>query len=149
MKKICKQCAQHRPVNAFGLTLRGFTLLEVMVALAIFATTALALMKIAMNYTQSIQQNELRTLAHFVAMNQAADLRIEKAWLTGSQSEDITEQGEQWRIQKQSFETMSPDVQRIDIQVSHIDPNDAEKVQGVTTLSVFNYRQPQLEGDSP
>ena len=122
---------------------RAFTLLEVLVALAIFAVTALALMKIAMNYTQSIQQNELRTLAHFVAMNQAAELRIEKGWLTGSQSEDITEQGEQWRIQKQSYETISPDVQRIEIQVSHLDPDNAEKVQGVTTLSVFNYRQSQ------
>ena len=116
-------------------------------ALAIFATTALALMKIAMNYTQSIQQNELRTLAHFVAMNQAAEIRIEKAWLTGSQSEDTTEQGEQWRIHKQSYETISPDVQRIEIQVSHIDPDNAEKVQGVTTLSVFNYRQ-SLEGNA-
>lgn len=143
MKKIYRQNAQHRPFTAFGSTLRGFTLLEVMVALTIFATTALALMKIAMNYTQSIQQNELRTLAHFVAMNQAADIRSEKAWLTGSQSEDITEQGEKWRIQKQSYETISPDVQRIEIQVSHIEPNDAEKVQGVTTLSVFNYRQLQ------
>ena len=143
MKKIYRQNAQHQRFNVFGFTLRGFTLLEVMVALAIFATTALALMKIAMNYTQSIQQNELRTLAHFVAMNQAAEIRIEKAWLTGSQSEDTTEQGEQWRIHKQSYETISPDVQRIEIQVSHIDPNDAEKVQGVTTLSVFNYRQSQ------
>lgn len=147
MKKIYRQNAQHQPFNAFGFHLAGFTLLEVMVALAIFATTALALMKIAMNYTQSIQQNELRTLAHFVAMNQATELRIEKEWLTGSQSEDITEQGEQWRIQKQSYETISPDVQRIEIQVSHIDPDNAEKVQGVTTLSVFNYRQSQ-EGNA-
>ena len=147
MKKIYRQNAQHQRFNVFGFTLLGFTLLEVMVALAIFATTALALMKIAMNYTQSIQQNELRTLAHFVAMNQAAELRIEKEWLTGSQSEDITEQGEQWRIQKQSYETISPDVQRIEIQVSHIDPDNAEKVQGVTTLSVFNYRQSQ-EGNA-
>ncbi len=32
---------------------KGFTLLEVMVALAIFATAAMAMTKVAMQYTQS------------------------------------------------------------------------------------------------
>lgn len=119
----------------------GFTLLEVMVALAIFATTAMALMKIGMNYTQSISQNQMRTKAHFVAMNAAADIQIQGKWLTGTGSENREEQGEQWQVSQTATNTISPDVQKIDIQVSYIDPDNLENIQGITTLSIFNYRQ--------
>lgn len=122
----------------------GFTLLEVMVALAIFATTALSLMKIGMNYTQSVMQNQLRTQAHFVAMNAAADIQIQGKWLTGTGSEDVTEQGAQWRITQTAFNTISPDVQRIEIQIAKIDENQPEQAQGLSTLSIFNYRQQQV-----
>ena len=126
-------------------TRRAFTLLEVLVALAIFATTAIALMKIAMNYTQSIHQNQLRTYANFVAMNVAAEIKIEKKWLTGIATEEREEQGEHWKITQTAHNTISPDVQRIEIQVAHIDPEirNAEQAQGITSLSVFNYRQAQ------
>ena len=116
-------------------------MLEVMVALAIFATTALALMKIGMNYTQSIAQNQIRTQAHFVAMNSAADVRIQGKWITGTGSEDVEEQGERWRITQTAFSTISPDIQRIEIQVSYIRDGDMDDPQGITTLSIFNYRQ--------
>lgn len=122
----------------------GFTLLEVMVALAIFATTALALMKIGMNYTQSVMQNQLRTQAHFVAMNAAAEIQIQGKWITGTGSEDVTEQGAQWRITQTAFSTVSPDVQRIEIQIGKIDESQPDQVQGVSTLSIFNYRQPEV-----
>lgn len=111
-----------------------------MVALAIFATTALALMKIGMNYTQSIIQNQLRTEAHFIAMNNAADLQINGKWITGSASEDLTAYNKNWRINQTAFETISPDVQRIEIQVSLM-AEQSDQPQGITTLYMFNHRQ--------
>lgn len=52
---------------------KGFTLLEVMVALwAIFATAAIALTKVAMQYTQATSNAIVRTKAQFVALNEVA-----------------------------------------------------------------------------
>lgn len=119
----------------------GFTLLEVLVALAIFAVTALAMMKIGMNYTQSVMQNQWRTQAHFVAMNAAADIQIQGKWISGTGSQDVEEQGERWQITQTAYDTISPDVQRIDLQVTHIDADNPDKKQGMSSLSMFNYRQ--------
>lgn len=126
----------------------AFTLLEVLVALAIFAVTALALMKIAMNNTQSIQQNQLRTEAHFVAMNVAEEISIRGEWLTGIASEERSEQGERWKVTRTATATLSSDVQKIEIQVAYIDPDlqNVDNAQGITSLSVFNYRQAQQAG---
>ncbi|GAA5006298.1 type II secretion system minor pseudopilin GspI [Acinetobacter puyangensis] len=126
----------------------AFTLLEVLVALAIFAVTALALMKIAMNNTQSIQQNQLRTEAHFVAMNVAEEINIRGEWLTGIASEERSEQGERWKVTQTATSTISPDIQKIEIQVAYIDPDlqNVDNAQGITSLSVFNYRQAQQAG---
>jgi general secretion pathway protein I len=52
----------------------GFTLIEVMVALAIFAVAAVALMRTGMSYVNATEGLETRTLAHFVAMNEAANI---------------------------------------------------------------------------
>lgn len=119
---------------------RGFTLLEVLVALAIFAVTALALMKISINYTQSIENNRLRTAAHFVAMNVAAEINIHRQWLSGSAAQEREEQGETWQVTQTAQATISPDVQRITIQVDHIDAQSRQK-QGMATLTVFQHRE--------
>lgn len=68
-----KQCLAHRS--------SGFTLLEVMVALAIFATAAIAFTKVAMQYTQATSNAILRTKAQFVALNEVAMMEINQEWL--------------------------------------------------------------------
>lgn len=117
----------------------GFTLLEVMAALAIFAVAAIALTKVAMQYTQSTSNAILRTKAQFVAMNEVAMMEINQEWLDGTQSKQVTSQGETWQIDKKAQSTISPKIQRIELQVSLFNKEQAKVEAGVTQLVFFNY----------
>ncbi|MFW1753373.1 type II secretion system minor pseudopilin GspI [Acinetobacter wanghuae] len=118
----------------------GFTLLEVMVALAIFATAAMTLTKVAMQYTQATSHAILRTKAQFVALNEAAHMDIHQEWLSGTASRKVTQQGEMWQIDKKAEATISPNVQRVDIQVSLVN-SDTEQVEaGISSLTFFNHK---------
>ena len=117
---------------------KGFTLLEVMVALAIFATAAIALTKVAMQYTQATSNAIVRTKAQFVALNEVAIMEINQEWFQGTQSKQVTEQGETWQIDKVAQSTISPKVQRIELQVSLFDADSGKVAAGITHLVFFN-----------
>lgn len=117
----------------------GFTLLEVMVALAIFAVAAIALTKVAMQYTQSTSNAILRTKAQFVAMNEVAMMEMNQEWLDGTQSKQVTSQGETWQIDKKAQSTISPKIQRIELQVSLFNNEQGKVEAGITNLVFFNY----------
>ncbi|RSB57994.1 type II secretion system minor pseudopilin GspI [Acinetobacter soli] len=118
---------------------KGFTLLEVMVALAIFATAAVALTKLGMQYTQSTANAVLRTKAQFVAMNEAAMMQINREWMQGTSSKQVTSQGETWQVDKTAQATISPNVQRIEIQISRFEPQQNKVEAGITHMVFFNY----------
>ncbi|NNG81996.1 type II secretion system minor pseudopilin GspI [Acinetobacter sp. ANC 5378] len=118
----------------------GFTLLEVMVALAIFATAAIAFTKVAMQYTQATSNAILRTKAQFVALNEVAVMEINQEWLQGTQSKQISQQGETWQIDKSAQSTISPNVQRIEVQVSLFNAESGKVESGITNLVFFNYK---------
>ncbi|MFV5639941.1 type II secretion system minor pseudopilin GspI [Acinetobacter oleivorans] len=118
---------------------KGFTLLEVMVALAIFAVAAVALTKVAMQYTQSTSNAILRTKAQFVVMNEVALMEINQEWLQGTQSKQVTSQGETWQIDKSAESTVSPNVQKVDLQISLYDSDKGKVQNGITHLVFFNY----------
>ncbi|MCL6243696.1 MULTISPECIES: type II secretion system minor pseudopilin GspI [Acinetobacter] len=127
---------------------KGFTLLEVMVALAIFATAAMALSNVAMQYTQSTEHAILRNKAQFVALNEIAKMEINREWMTGTASKQVTEQGEQWQIDKKAQATISPNVQRIDIQVSLMNAETGDVEAGISSLVFFNYKAPLDENNN-
>lgn len=118
----------------------GFTLLEVMVALAIFATAAMTLTKVAIQYTQSTSNAILRTKAQFVALNEVAQMEINQEWMEGTASKQLTQQGETWQIDKRSEPTVSPNVQRIELQVSLVNQDSGQVESGITSLMFFNHR---------
>jgi len=118
---------------------KGFTLLEVMVALAIFATAAVALTKVAMQYTQATSNAILRTKAQFVGMNEIALMEMNQAWLQGTESKQVTSQGETWQIDKQAASTISPNVQRIEVQISLFNTEQGKVESGIATLVFFNH----------
>ena len=123
----------------------GFTLIEVVVALAIFAVAAMALTKVAMQYTQSTANSILRTKAQFVAQNQVALMEINQEQLTGTQSEQITSQGETWQVDKKAESTISPEIKKIDIQISLYNPESNKVEAGITNVVFFNYPQKNVQ----
>lgn len=119
----------------------GFTLLEVMVALAIFAVAAMAITKIGMNYTQSIGQMNDRTFAHFVAMNELAELEINGAWPEGTGEKTVDEQGQRWLVSHQVYNTIGENVRRIEIRVAPLgEEGQGQQPAPVTSLVAFLQR---------
>lgn len=131
-------CAAVQQRSARSCT--GFTLLEVMVALAIFATAAMALTNVAMQYTQATANAVLRTKAQFVALNEIANMEINRDWMTGTSSKQVTQQGEKWQIDKSAQATISPNVQRIDVQISLMNAETNKVESGIATLVFFNQK---------
>jgi len=60
--------------------IKGFTLIEVMVALTVIAIALASLIKAAGNHTNSAGYLKTKTLAHYVAMNEVTQLQIDKSW---------------------------------------------------------------------
>lgn len=127
---------------------KGFTLIEVVVALAIFAVAAMALTKIAMQYTQSTANSILRTKAQFVSQNEIAQMEINGEWLEGTQSKQVTSQGETWQIDKRSESTISPKVQKIEVQVSLYNTTLGKVESGVNHTVFYNYPN-QIQHNQP
>ena len=125
-----------------------FTLIEVVVALAIFAVAAMALTKIAMQYTQSTANSILRTKAQFVSQNEIAQMEINGEWLEGTQSKQVTSQGETWQIDKRSESTISPKVQKIEVQVSLYNTTLGKVESGVNHTVFYNYPN-QIQQNQP
>lgn len=126
------------------VSVRGFTLLEVMVALAIFAVAAIALTQAGMGYSNAVSGLRDRSHAHWVLMNEAAQLRIQQAWPEGSSDQDVQWGEQRWRIHHQVYPTPAADVRRVEL--SAFVMADATTPQGdpVSRLVLF-LRQPQGE----
>lgn len=98
----------------------GFTLIEVMVALAILAVVAVAASRASSAYLSSVDVLRTRTLAHFVAQNAAADLRIQDTWLTANSAQTINAQGRDWQITMTVSQDIAPALKKVNIAVAPI-----------------------------
>ena len=59
---------------------RGFTLLEVLIAMVIFGTTVTFLLQNINEQQRAHSEIGIKTIAHWVAMNKMAETRMEKQW---------------------------------------------------------------------
>jgi len=102
---------------------RGFTLLEVLVALAIVAVALAAASRSVALSTDSAADHKLRVLAGFVAENRMAELAARRAW-PGLGVTDGTERqaGIDFRWHAEVLATPHPRLRRIEIGVT--DPGD-------------------------
>ena len=68
--------------------LRGFTLIEILVALTIIAIALGALIKTSGNHTYSASLLKQKTLAHYVAMNEITRLQVADQWPSTGKKND-------------------------------------------------------------
>lgn len=113
----------------------GFTLIEVMVALAILAVVAVAASRASSAYLSSVDTLRTRTLAHFVAQNTAADLHIQKTWLTANRTQTINAQGRDWQVVITVSNAITPALKKVNIAVAPMVDGQTRNV--VTDIDVI------------
>lgn len=107
---------------------RGMTLLEVMVALMIFAIGCLALIKTTGGQVRSLSILETKSIALWVADNQLALLQLGVAPLALAWHEGTTEMaGETWHWRYRSRDTTDVNIRAIEIEVRR-DPQEKSAV---------------------
>jgi len=97
---------------------KGFTLVEILVALTILAITMGAYL--SQLDTQVAQTHTIRnrTLAHWAGQNHLAKLRIENQWPGLGTQSFITIQGQQeWQIQQDVGATPNAQIKRVELRM--------------------------------
>ncbi len=99
----------------------GFTLLEVLVALAILALALLAALRASAVATQNAEALRLRQLASWVAQDRLEEHRARRQWLpVGSQNGAVEQGGERFRWEEKVGATPNSQFRRIEIRVQHV-----------------------------
>ncbi|APE07798.1 type II secretion system protein GspI [Alteromonas sp. RW2A1] len=113
---------------------QGLTLLEVMVALLIFALTGTAILKAAGDHLSSVGQIESVTFANWVASNRLNQLQLETTWPPKNNLKGSMEMADRtWFWQQKVTKTNDADLRSVTISVGE-DQNYASSVTSVTTF---------------
>ena len=115
---------------------RGFTLIEVLVALAIVAIGMAAVMGALTSSANTISYLRDKTFAQWVALNQIANLRLSgQQPPTGNSDGDTDFAGRSWHWRQEVVATQIPGVERIDISVRPADLKAGDDQGWFTTVS--------------
>ncbi len=111
----------------------GLTLLEVMVALLIFALTGSAILKAAGEHLSSVGQIEAVTFANWVASNRLNQLQLDNTWPPKNNLKGTMEMADRtWYWQQSVSKTTDADLRSVTISVGD-DQGYNHFVSSVTT----------------
>jgi len=114
----------------------GFTLLEVLIALAVLALSMSAAIKAVADYTNNQSYLRDRTLAMWVARNVLIEHQVRKEWPKDGELKGSSEMGNrEWRWLAVVSQTEEQELRRLDVEVFPIDSEDDESP--VSILSGF------------
>jgi general secretion pathway protein I len=105
---------------------RGFTLLEVLVALAVLAIAMAALIKGGADNARAAAYLRDKTLAQWVAMNVVAEQRLAAAWPAPGKQRGSEEMARhEWYWELTVAETFDDDIRRLEVAVRATDDKAA------------------------
>jgi general secretion pathway protein I len=131
---------------------RGFTLIEVLVALAIVAAGMAAVLGALTSSADTVSYLRDKTFANYVALNQIATLRLSGQSPTSGDTEgDSDMAGRKWHWHQTVSATQVPGMVRIDVSVRPADVQSSSDDRGwYTTMSgMWGDAVGQPRGDLP
>ncbi|OZG73572.1 type II secretion system protein GspI [Hahella sp. CCB-MM4] len=115
----------------------GFTLLEVLVALLIFAISATALMSGMSQVLHQQERLEEKTFGNWIAENRVNEILIMNEFpKAGEKKEDLDYAGRHWQIKEAIINTPNPLMRRVEVSVN-VYMSDNINVKPVTTVTSF------------
>lgn len=96
----------------------GFTLLEIMIALAIFATLATAVLSASQYVVKQAIAAEERLIAAWVADNQLNELRLQSGLAIGQSQQIVQMDRRDWVVRRHIRVASDADLFRVDVEVS-------------------------------
>jgi general secretion pathway protein I len=116
-----------------GSAQRGFTLMEVLVAMVILSMGLLAVIKVVSEVSISASQLQDKTYAQWVALNKVAEMRLQTTWPPiGKTDGDSEMAGQTWHWVMQVESTDDKDVRKLEVAVNP----ESEKDSKVATINV-------------
>jgi general secretion pathway protein I len=101
----------------------GFTLLEVLVALAIFAMVAASVLTATARSLQTAARLEDKTLAMWIADNRLTELQLASSPVAdGREQGELDFAGRRWQWQSEVQATSEPDMRRVTLWVALSEP---------------------------
>lgn len=120
----------------------GFTLLEVLVATAIFAVAALGLLNAQSTQLRTDQYLETKTLAHWVALNHLAEMRLEKSFPDiGEVRSSASMAGRDWTVVTKAQSTPTGNVRLLIVSVGEKAEDFGQESTAVTQVTGFIARR--------
>lgn len=139
------------PLRRVGSRGRGFTLIEVLVALAIVAIGMAAVLGTLTSSASTVMYMRDKTLANWVALNHIAEQRLQTQMpQLGNTDGEVEFAGQKWRWRQETVNTAVKGMIRMDVMVRPADIKaDDDKSWYVTLSGIMGDAVAQPRGDMP
>jgi general secretion pathway protein I len=111
----------------------GFTLLEVMVALVFFTLIGMVLQQVTASTVNQYLSVRHKMFSSWLAENKLTELQLSKSLTPAKEyKEDIEFANEEWQIISKVKTTENPDINKVDVEIYHIDASSNDKNKKLT-----------------
>lgn len=103
----------------------GFTLIEVMLAMAIFSVAGVALLGVADNNYRHISHLEEQMFANWVASNQLVELSLDKTWPPkNNRKGEVDMAGRTWYWQQKVVKTANEEMRQVTMEIRLVEDDE-------------------------
>ena len=115
---------------------KGFTLIEVMLAMAVFSIAGIAILGTADTNARNLGYLESKIIASWVASNQLVEASLDKSWPPKNNKKDKVEMaGQEWLWQQKIIKTTDNDMRAIVMEVRLDEKDPAALTSFMTYIS--------------